>query len=66
MHPLLINFLSQYRLSPLQCAPNVFRIVMSTALLNKKLGLNLTVHDIIYVYKIQKIGKNQYTLNARR
>ncbi len=39
---------------------------MSTTLLNKKLGLNLTVHDIIYVYKIQKIGKNQYTLNARR
>jgi hypothetical protein len=37
---------------------------MGTTVLNDKLGLNLTVHDIVYVYKIQKTGK-MYTLVAR-
>lgn len=57
MHPLLINFLNHYMLSPLQCAPNIFRIVMGTTMLNEKLGLDLTVHDISYVYKIQRRGR---------
>ncbi len=55
MHPFLIQFLTHYRLCPLQCVPNVFRIVMGTAILNEKLGLNLTV--LAYMYKIQKTGK---------
>jgi hypothetical protein len=65
MHPFLIRFLTHFRLSPLQCVPNVFRIVMGTAVLMEKLGLNLTVHDITYVYSLQKTGKDQYTLVAR-
>jgi hypothetical protein len=65
MHPFLIQFLIHFRLSPLQCVPNVFRIVMGTAVLIDKLGLNLTVHDITYVYRLQVIGKKQYTLVAR-
>ena len=65
MHPFLIQFLTHFRLSPLQCAPNVFRIVMGTAVLMKKLGLNLTVHDITYVYSLQTTGRDQYTLVAR-
>ena len=31
----------------------------------EKLGLELTVHDITYVYRLQKTGKDQYTLVAR-
>ena len=50
MHPFLIQFLIHFRLNPLQCVPNVFRIVRGTAVLNEKLSLNLTVHDITYVY----------------
>jgi hypothetical protein len=65
MHPFLIQFLTYFRLSPLQCAPNVFRIVMGTAILMEKLGLNLTVHDITYVYSLQTTGRDQYTLVAR-
>jgi hypothetical protein len=38
---------------------------MGTAVLNERLGLDLTVHDINYVYRIQKTGKNQYTLIIR-
>ena len=64
MHPFLIQFLTHFRLGPLQCVPNVFRIVMGTAVLMEKLGLELTVHDITYVYRLQKTGKDQYTLVA--
>ena len=49
----------------LQCPPNVFRIVMGTAVLMEKLGLNLIVHDITYVYNLQVTGRDQYTLVAR-
>ena len=65
MHPFLINFLVNFRLSPLQCVPNVFRVVMGTTVLMEKLGLNLTVHDITYVYRLQSIGRKQYTLVSR-
>ena len=61
MHPFLIQFLNHYRLCPLQYVLNIFRIVMGTTVLNDKLDLNLTVHDIVYMYKIQKMGK-MYTL----
>ena len=65
MHPFLIQFLIHFRLSPLQCVPNVFRVVMGTAILMDKLGLKLTIHDMTYVYRLQKTGRNQYTLVAR-
>jgi hypothetical protein len=65
MHTFLLRFLTHFRLNPLQCAPNVFRIVMGTAVLMEKLSLNLTVHDITYVYYLQKTGRDQYTLVAR-
>jgi hypothetical protein len=31
----------------------------------EKLGLKLTVHDITYVYRLQKTDRDQYTLVAR-
>ena len=65
MHPFLIQFLTHFRLSPLQCVPNVFRVVMGTAVLIDKLSLNLTVHDITYVYRLQSTAKKKYRLVAR-
>uniref|UniRef100_A0A2N9HIZ8 Uncharacterized protein n=1 Tax=Fagus sylvatica TaxID=28930 RepID=A0A2N9HIZ8_FAGSY len=65
MHTFLLRFLTHFRLNPLQCASNVFRIVMGTAVLMEKLGLNLTVHDITYVYSLQPTARDQYTLVAR-
>ena len=38
---------------------------MGTAVLMEKLGLNLTVHDITYVYSLQATDRDQYTLVAR-
>ena len=37
---------------------------MGTAVLNDKLDLNLTVHDISYMYRLQEMGKKQYILVA--
>jgi hypothetical protein len=64
MHRFLIQFLIHFRLSSLQYVPNVFRVVMGTAVLMEKLGLNLTVYDITYVYRLQATGRKQYTLVA--
>ena len=38
---------------------------MGTVVLIEKFGLNLTVHDITYVYNLQTTGRDQYTLVAR-
>ena len=64
MHLFLIQFLTHFRLSPLQCVPNVFRVVMGTVVQMEKLGLQLTVHDITYVYRLQATSRKQYTLVA--
>ena len=64
MHLFLIQFLAHFRLSPLQCVPNVFRVVMGTVIQMEKLGLQLTVHDITYVYRLQATSRKQYTLVA--
>jgi hypothetical protein len=65
MHPFLIQFLTHFKLSHLQCVPNVFRVVMGTAVLIEKLSLNLTVHDITYMYRLQMTDRKQYTLVAQ-
>ena len=50
MAPLLADFLSYFRLSPSQVNPNIFRIVMGTVELNRRLGLELSIHDIVRTY----------------
>ena len=40
------NFLSFFRLSPTQCAPNMFRVLGSIKVLNERMNLNLTHHDV--------------------
>jgi len=49
------DYLIAYRLSPTQCAPNVFRILGSVDALNKKMGVNLTHHDINWIYNHQHL-----------
>ena len=34
-----------------QCAPNLFRTLGSVDALNKQMRLNLTWHDIVWMYK---------------
>ena len=40
------DYLRAHRLAPIQCAPNMFRILGSVEALNEKIGLNLTHHDV--------------------
>ena len=40
------NFLRFFRLSPTQCAPNIFKVLGSIEALNERMNLNLTHHDM--------------------
>ena len=40
------NFLRFFRLSPTQCALNMFRVLGSIEALNERMNLNLTHHDV--------------------
>ena len=44
------DYLIVHRLCLTQCAPNMFRILGSIDAFNKKMGVNLTHHDINWVY----------------
>ena len=46
MGTLTRNFLRFFRLSPTQCAPNMFRVLGSIEVLNERMNLNLTYHDV--------------------
>uniref|UniRef100_A0A2N9FXK3 Uncharacterized protein n=1 Tax=Fagus sylvatica TaxID=28930 RepID=A0A2N9FXK3_FAGSY len=65
MDPLLANFLNYFNLSPTQISPNVFRIVMGMVELNRRLGLNLTVYDIIVSYTLRTSQSEAYSLRPR-
>ena len=66
MDPLMADFLSYLRLSPSQVNPNVFRIVMGTAVLNRRLGLELDIHDILRTYILHHNTKTEaYSLRPR-
>ena len=40
------NYLRFFRLSPTQCAPNMFRVLESVEALNERMNLGLTDHDV--------------------
>ena len=40
------NYLRFFRLSPTQCAPNMFRVLGSVEALNERMHLELTHHDV--------------------
>ena len=46
------NYLKFFRLSPTQYAPNMFRVLGSIEALNKRMNLNLTHHDVNWVYNL--------------
>ena len=46
MRPVMRDYLRHFRLAPIQCAVNVFRILGSVDALNEKMGLRLTHHDV--------------------
>ena len=59
------NFLRFFRLSPIQCAPNMFRVLGSIEALNERMNLNLTHHDVNWIYNLQNLKGQGYYLKSR-
>ena len=60
------NYLRFFRLSPTQCAPNMFRVLGCIDVLNEKMNLNLTHHDVNWIYNLQHMKGQGYYLKSRR
>ena len=52
MHPVVRDYLRHFRLAPIQCAVNMFRILGSVDALNEQMGLRLTHHDVNWCYNL--------------
>ena len=52
MGALTRNFLRFFRFSPTQCAPNMFRGLGSIKVLNEKMNLHLTHHNVNWIYNL--------------
>ena len=60
------NYLRFFRLSPTQCTPNIFRVLGSIEALNERMNLNLTHHDVNWIYNLQHMKGQGYYLKSRR
>ena len=60
------NHLRFFRLSPTQCAPNMFRVLGSIGALNERMDLNLTHHDVNWVYNLHHLLGQGYYLSISR
>ena len=65
MGTLTRNFLKFFRLSPTQCAPNMFRVLRSIEVLNERMNLNLTHHDVNWIYNLHHLKGQGYYLKLR-
>ena len=59
------DFLINYKLVPIHCSPNVFRVLRCVDMLNKKIGTNLTWHNVNWVYNCQKGERTKYYIKYR-
>ena len=59
------DYLIAHRLCPHQCAPNLFRILGSVDVLNEQMGLNLTWHDVVWMYECHLLADLGYYLKSR-
>ena len=66
MEPVMRNYLRFVRLTPNQCVLNVFRILGNVNTLNEKMGLQLTHHDVNWVYSFHHLKGKGYYLKIRQ
>ena len=59
------NFLRFFRLSPTQCAPNMFRVLGSIEALNERMNLNLTHHNVNWIYNLHNLKGQGYYLKSK-
>ena len=60
------NYLRFVRLTPTQCVPNIFRILGCVDALNEKMGLQLTLHDMNWVYGLHHLKGKGYYLKTKQ
>ena len=59
------DYLFNHRLTPHQCAPNLFRVLGCIDALNEQMGLGLTWLDVVHMYKCHKLASAGYYLKSR-
>ena len=59
------NYLRFFRLTPTQCAPNIFRVLGSIEALNERMNLNLIHYDMNWVYNLNHLKGQGYYLESR-
>ena len=52
-----------HRLTPHQCAPNMFRVLGCIDVLNERMGLGLTWHDVVHLYECHYVEKGGIILS---
>ena len=65
MGSVMRDYLRHFRLAPIQCAVNVFRIMGYVDALNEKMGLRLTHHNVNWCYNLQHLKGKSYYMKAR-
>ena len=59
------DYLINHRLTPHQCAPNLFRVLGCVDAFNEQMGFGLTWHDVVHMYECHKFADTGYYLNSR-
>jgi len=59
------DYLINHRLTPYQCAPNLFRVLGYVDALNEQMGLGLTWLDVVHLYECHKLAGMGYYLRSR-
>jgi len=49
------DYLRAHKIALTQCAPNMFRILGSVDALNERMSLNLTHHDVNWIYNLHHL-----------
>ena len=59
------DYLINHRLTPYQCAPNLFRVLDCVDALNEQIGLGLTWHDVVHMYECHELTNVGYYLKSQ-
>ena len=54
------DYLPNHRLCSHQCTPNVFRVLGCVDVLNDKMNLGLTWHDVVHLYECHSLSGGYY------
>ena len=59
------DYLINHRLTPHQCALNLFRVLGCVDTLNEQIGLELTWLDMVHMHECHKLAGAGYNLKSR-